>query len=116
MVDASPAFNISFTDGSTAIGPLADDTVGIGDVSIFGVRFGVAEEINSPMGPAVGVMGLGYSLNEAGERKYPNIPEVLTSSGKISSRLYSIFLDELGKQAARNIQGFWICIMSSHDI
>lgn len=97
VVAESPAFDTAFGDGSTATGPFAEDTIGIGDVSIEGVQFGVADEVNSTTGFAVGLMGLGYSLNEASKRQYPNIPEVLASSGEIASRLYSIWLNDVGE-------------------
>jgi hypothetical protein len=93
----SPAFNTTFGDGSTAVGPFAEDTIGIGDVTIKGVQFGVADEVQSTTGYAVGLMGLGYSFNEASRRQYPNIPEVLASSGEIASRLYSIWLNDVGE-------------------
>jgi len=66
-------------------------------VSIAGVEFGVADKVNSTTGYAVGLMGLGYSVNEASKRDYPNIPEVLASSGEIASRLYSVWLNDVGE-------------------
>lgn len=97
VVAQSPAFDTAFVDGSTAVGPFAEDTIGIGDVSIVGVQFGVAEESNSTAGYATGLMGLGYSRDESSKTPYPNIPEVLASSGEIASRLYSIWLNDLGE-------------------
>jgi len=44
-------------------------------------------------------MGVGYSANEAATQPYPNMPEILQQSGAINSRLYSVFLNELGKSA-----------------
>lgn len=92
----APAFDTAFGDGSTASGPFAEDTIGIGDVSIAGVEFGVADKVNSTTGFAVSLMGLGYSVNEASKRQYPNIPEVLATSGEIASRLYSVWLNDVG--------------------
>jgi hypothetical protein len=97
VIAESPAFNTAFGDGSTASGPFAEDTIGIGDVSIAGVEFGVADKVNSTTGYAVGLMGLGYSINEASKREYPNIPEVLATSGEIASRLYSVWLNDVGE-------------------
>ncbi|OQN96249.1 hypothetical protein B0A48_17811 [Cryoendolithus antarcticus] len=95
-VDPSPAFNTSFGDGSTAVGPFAQDVIGIGNVAIKGVQFGLAEEVNSTTGYAVGLMGLGYSLNEASQIQYPNMPEVLKEAGVTNSRLYSVYLNDEG--------------------
>lgn len=102
VVAESPAFDTAFGDGSTATGPFAEDIIGIGDVNIAGVEFGVADKVNSTTGFAVGLMGLGYSVNEASKRQYPNVPEVLASSGEIASRLYSIWLNDVGEFAYMN--------------
>ena len=94
IVDSYPAFNTSFGDGSTAVGPFSEDVFGIGDVMIDNVQFGVAEDVNSTSGYAVNLMGIGYSENEATEHIYPNIPEILRDTGVINSRLYSIYLND----------------------
>lgn len=74
-------------------------------MTIDGVQFGVADEVDSTTGFAVGLMGLGYSVNEASKREYPNVPEVLASSGEIASRLYSVWLNDVGK----------LCRSTSHN-
>jgi hypothetical protein len=93
----APAFNQLYGDGTTATGPLAMDTFGIGDVSISDVIFGLATETESKVGYSVGLMGIGYNIGEATSQetgKYPNIPEVLVSAGIINSRLFSVFLND----------------------
>ncbi|GAB1739788.1 hypothetical protein NU219Hw_g4725t1 [Hortaea werneckii] len=95
VVDPSPAFDAVFGDGSTAVGPYGEDTVGIGDVRLENVQFGLAEELDITTGYAVGLMGLGYSYTEATYDTYPNIPEVLRVTGVINSRLYSVYLNDL---------------------
>ncbi|CAK1359888.1 Candidapepsin-7 [Cercospora beticola] len=95
-VHAAPAFNTSFGDGSTALGPYGSDVVGIGHVLISPVQFGVATTVDSTTGFSLGLMGLGYSNNEAvtSQRNfYQNMPEVLKDAGEINSRLYSVFLN-----------------------
>ncbi|EMC90841.1 hypothetical protein BAUCODRAFT_99500 [Baudoinia panamericana UAMH 10762] len=94
IVEPAPAFNTSFGDGSTAVGPFATDEVCVGSVCVSNVQFGIAEEVNSTSGFAVGLLGLGYSENEATNTIYPNLPEVLKNAGVISSRLYSVFLND----------------------
>lgn len=95
-VQPAPAFNTSFGDGSTAVGPYGSDVVGIGDVLIAPVQFGVATSVDSATGFSIGLMGLGYSNNEAvtsTRNFYQNMPEVLSDAGEINSRLYSVFLN-----------------------
>jgi hypothetical protein len=59
------------------------------------VQFGVAEEVNSTTGYAIGLMGVGYSENEATQHQYPNMPEVLRDTRVINSRLYSVYLNDV---------------------
>ncbi|SMR49739.1 unnamed protein product [Zymoseptoria tritici ST99CH_3D1] len=95
--EASPAFNTSFGDGSTAVGPYGQDMIGIGDVVVSPVQFGLAEEVDTSTGYSIGLLGLGYSTNEAVSGTtdfYENLPEVLARSGEINSRLYSIYLND----------------------
>ncbi|KAI7370714.1 hypothetical protein KC354_g1069 [Hortaea werneckii] len=98
VVDPYPAFDTAFGDGSTATGEYGEDTVGIGDVRIENVQFGLAEGLYITTGYAVGLMGLGYSYLEPIEYTddlYPNIPEVLRATGVTNSRLYSVSLNDL---------------------
>lgn len=76
------------------MGPFGSDVLGLGDVLIPDVQFGLAEETNSTSGYAEGLMGVGYSQFEGGDSKYPNVPEVLRDAGVINSRLYSIYLND----------------------
>lgn len=92
-------FNTSFGDGSTATGDLGKDTVYIGDVVLENVQLGIASEVDTTTGYSVGLMGIGYSYNEAATNKYPNMPEVLKDAGAINSRLYSVFLNDIGTTA-----------------
>lgn len=71
--------------------------VGIGDVLVSPVQFGVANEVNSTTGYSIGLMGIGYASNEAVQSRrdfYPNMPEVLKDAGEINSRLYSVYLND----------------------
>ncbi|EME44964.1 hypothetical protein DOTSEDRAFT_87444 [Dothistroma septosporum NZE10] len=97
QVEAAPAFNTSFGDGSTATGPYGSDVVGVGDVQVSPAQFGVAEEVDSTTGFAIGLLGLGYSTNEGvtdPRNYYQNLPEVLREAGVIKSRLYSVYLND----------------------
>ncbi|KAK4553333.1 hypothetical protein LTR86_009633 [Recurvomyces mirabilis] len=106
IADPAPAFNTSFGDGSTAVGPFGQDVVGLGDVLISNVQFGVAQEVNSTTGYAIGLMGVGYSENEAVQQHfYPNMPEVLRDTGVINSRLYSVFLNDVAEYSGSILFG-----------
>lgn len=66
----------------------------INDLCIDNVQFGLATEVNSTVGPAIGLMGVGATDIEATRSYYPNIPEVLVDAGIINSRLYSLYLND----------------------
>ena len=91
----APAFDTKFGDGSTASGPFASDVVCLSDICITNVQFGVAQEVKATTGYALGLLGIGYSLNEATRHNYPNMPEVLVDAGEIESRLYSVYLNTI---------------------
>ncbi|KAI7264318.1 hypothetical protein KC345_g8853 [Hortaea werneckii] len=98
VVDPYPAFDIAFGDGSTATDEYGEDTVGIGDVRIENVQFGLAKGLYITTGYAVGLMGSGYSYLEPIEYTddlYPDIAEVLRATGVTNSRLYSVYLNDL---------------------
>ncbi|KAI7144800.1 hypothetical protein KC344_g5031 [Hortaea werneckii] len=98
VVDPFPAFDTAFGDGSSATGEYGEDTVGIGNVRIEHVQFGLASSLYITTGYAVGLMGLGYNYIEAvdaTDELYPNIPEVLRATGVTNSRLYSVYLNDL---------------------
>ena len=89
-IAASPALNISYADGSNAIGPLVEDTIEIGNVNLSNVKCGLVLQGSSSTGFTTGVMGIGYATVESIGTRSPNIPEVLVAAGAINSRLYSI--------------------------
>jgi hypothetical protein len=89
-------FNITYADGSGAAGDYVTDTLHLGSSTLDAFEFGVAATSSS----AVGVMGVGYTLNEAilefqGTTTYNNFPLALTKAGLINSNAYSLWLDDL---------------------
>lgn len=94
QIAASPALNITYADGSTATGPLVEDTIEFGNVNISDVQFGLVQQGSSSTGFTTGVMGIGYSSVQSIGTRYPNIPKVLVAAGGINSRLYSIYLND----------------------
>jgi hypothetical protein len=55
-------------------------------------------------GEQVGILGLGYSVREASARRigirYPYFVETLVNAGQIASRLYSLYLANLGQYSS----------------
>ncbi|KAJ5107561.1 hypothetical protein N7456_004236 [Penicillium angulare] len=88
-------FNISYADSSSAGGIYATDTVHIGDAEIKSLQFGIGYESSSE----VGVLGIGYTTNEASEsttgESYANLPKAMVNKGLIQSNAYSLWLNDL---------------------
>lgn len=83
-------FNISYVDGSAALGDYVTDTICIGGQSINDFQFGVGTRSSS----AEGVLGIGYAINEVQVSRgrgspYPNLPQRMVDEGLIKSNAYS---------------------------
>lgn len=89
-------FNISYVDGTAAVGDYVTDVLTFGGVSLDDFQFGVGESSSSSQG----VLGIGYASNEvavnrAGLDPYPNLPEAFVNAGLIASNAYSLWLNDL---------------------
>ncbi|KIX09933.1 uncharacterized protein Z518_01014 [Rhinocladiella mackenziei CBS 650.93] len=89
-------FNISYVDGSGAIGDYVTDTLHFGGHTLNDFQFGIGETSSSQQG----VLGIGYASNEvqvnrAGLDPYPNLPEALVNASLIASNAYSLWLNDL---------------------
>lgn len=89
-------FNISYVDGSAALGDYVSDTLHFGGVTLENFQFGIGETSSSEEG----VLGIGYTSNEvqvgrAGLQPYPNLPAALLEAGHIRSNAYSLWLNDL---------------------
>jgi len=89
-------FNISYVDGSGAVGDYVADTMQFAGITLGDFQFGVGDESASNMG----VLGIGYTIievqvNRAGGEAYPNLPQALVDGGHINSNAYSLWLNDL---------------------
>lgn len=92
----SSNFNISYADGSGAVGDYVTDTIRIGGITLKDFQFGVGYSSSS----SEGVLGIGYASNEVqvgrfGQSAYPNLPRAMVENGLISSNAYSLWLNDL---------------------
>ncbi|KAJ4012255.1 hypothetical protein NW766_007556 [Fusarium irregulare] len=99
-------FNISYADGSGASGDYATDTFRMGNVSIKDLQFGIGYVTSDNEG----VLGIGYSTNEAVVNQpnpefYKNMPARLSSDGAIASNAYSLYLDNLDSATGKILFG-----------
>jgi hypothetical protein len=95
-------FSIQYQDQTGASGDYITDTFSIGGATIKALEMGLAYNSSS----AVGVLGIGYQINEASDSSqssdptiapftYPSIIDTMVSQGLISSMAYSLYLDDL---------------------
>lgn len=92
----SSQFNITYADGSGAVGDYATDTLAIGGVTLQNLQFGIGYQSASQEG----ILGIGYTTNEVQVntyrgQTYPNVPELMAKNGIIRSNAYSLWLDDL---------------------
>ncbi|TGO49581.1 hypothetical protein BCON_0206g00160 [Botryotinia convoluta] len=90
------AFNISYVDGTGSTGDYFQDTFSIGGATVKGFTMGLATDTSI----SIGIMGIGYNSSEANIQTgngttYPNLPNVMVSSGLIKTNAYSLWLDDL---------------------
>ncbi|KAH9837508.1 putative aspartic-type endopeptidase opsB [Teratosphaeria destructans] len=89
-------FNITYEDGSGAVGDYATDVVSFGGISLKNQQFGIGYSSSS----GEGVIGIGYAINEAAteygsQLEYANVPRKLVEEGYIQSNAYSLWLNDL---------------------
>ncbi|POS79558.1 candidapepsin-3 precursor [Diaporthe helianthi] len=99
-------FNISYVDGSGAIGDYVTDTTSIGGTTLSNFQFGIGYTSSS----AQGILGVGYTANEvqvgrAGMSPYDNLPAKMKAEGKISSNAYSLWLNDLDASTGQILFG-----------
>lgn len=92
-------FNISYVDGTGAIGDYFQDSFAIGDFTLSNFEMGLARSTTI----GTGIMGIGYNNSEANVNLksggdgtiYPNLPIALLNQNKIKSVTYSLWLNDL---------------------
>ena len=99
-------FNISYVDGSGAVGDYVSDTLGFGSVALTGFQFGIGTQSSSQEG----VLGIGYQINEVQVNRaqlepYPNLPAALVNANFINSAAYSLWLNDLDASMGKILFG-----------
>ncbi|KAK7203448.1 aspartic peptidase domain-containing protein [Myxozyma melibiosi] len=84
-------FSITYADSSSASGVYLTDTITVGSSSVSDFTFAVASNTSSDLG----VLGIGFTTNEAAAETYENLPARLASDGVIQSNAYSLWLNSL---------------------
>ncbi|EAW15847.1 pepsin-like aspartic protease [Aspergillus fischeri NRRL 181] len=92
----SSDFNISYADGTGAVGDYATDILHIGGSTLKNLQFGIGYSSSS----SEGVLGIGYPSNEVqvgryGKDAYSNLPRAMVDQGLIRSNAYSLWLNDL---------------------
>ena len=92
----SSDFNISYVDGTGALGDYRSDTLNIGGAKLENLQFGLGLDSSSPEG----ILGIGYPINEIqvnrnNKKQYSNVPQAMVDAKLIQSPAYSLWLDDL---------------------
>lgn len=83
-------FQIQYLDGSTASGDYVTDHFEIGDTVIESLQMGLANQTAS----GTGVLGIGFTANEAAEVPYPNLVDQMVAQNFILTKAYSLYLND----------------------
>lgn len=83
-------FQIQYLDGSTASGDYITDHFEIGDTVIESLQMGLASQTAS----GTGVLGIGYTANEAADTLYPNLVDQMVAQNFIPTKAYSLYLND----------------------
>ena len=97
-----------YGDGSRVQGPYFNDNFAVGGQTVSGLTMGLVTASSGTI--RSGIMGMGLDTNEAitveHRPPYKNFPDQLFVQGLISSKAFSLYLDDLGKSAkAINLPG-----------
>lgn len=104
---AAGEFNISYADNSGATGDYISDDLTIGGAKITALEMGLAHHATL----ITGLLGIGYDVNEAsdaltkGNFVYPSIIDQMVSQGLITTKAYSLYLDDLTSSTGSIIFG-----------
>lgn len=102
----SSDFNVSYVDGTAALGDYVTDNVAIGGASLQDLQFGIGYRSTT----SEAILGIGYTIGEAqvnrnGGQPYPNIPQAMADAGLINTNAYSIWLDDLASSTGSILFG-----------
>ncbi len=86
----SRGFNITYLDGGGALGDYISDDFTIGGTTVKSLQMGYATSVSR----GTGILGVGFSNNEATTKRYPNLIDSLASQGLISTKAYSLYLND----------------------
>ncbi|KAJ9604867.1 hypothetical protein H2200_010982 [Cladophialophora chaetospira] len=105
LVNENTPFSTSYFDGTAFSGNYIADTVSVGDATATGVILALASSVSSKNSALHGIMGIGLDGLEASPTKYNGFIDDLYNEGIISSKSYTIFLDDVGDSAGSIIFG-----------
>jgi hypothetical protein len=101
MISAG-GFKISYVDTTGATGDYIRDEFLFGQVGhSMQLQIGLANHTQN----SVGVMGIGYDTNEATNNQYYNFMDEMVSDGLTNTKLYSLWLNDLGSSSGSILFG-----------
>ena len=94
-------FSIEYGDLTSSQGSFYKDTVGFGGISIKNQQFADVTTTSVDQG----IMGIGFTADEAGYNLYDNVPVTLKKQGIINKNAYSLYLNSEDASTGKIIFG-----------
>ncbi|KAK1763551.1 aspartic peptidase domain-containing protein [Phialemonium atrogriseum] len=94
-------FSITYIDQSTAAGDYISDDFTIAGTTIKSLQMGLVSDVDR----GTGVLGIGYNSSESTIHTYPNLVDQFVNQGLISSRAYSLWLNDRRSDAGTILFG-----------
>lgn len=88
FTNLSTVFSIKYVDGSEVEGYYFTDDITVGGAEITTVQMGLADTSDL----TYGIMGIGFTADEAASKLYPNVIDKFYSEGLIEAKAYSLYL------------------------
>jgi hypothetical protein len=112
FVETDPEdFQIGYADGTQITGDYANETISLAGVTVPDMTIGVAKDMTGAPGGNdalfTGLVGVGFDTNEAiygqsnGTKEFPTIVSQLVDQGKINTRAFSLWLNDLSECISR---------------
>ncbi|KAM7209662.1 Aspartic peptidase domain containing protein [Naviculisporaceae sp. PSN 640] len=83
-------FDIMYLDGGGASGDFISDDFTIAGTTVKSLQMGYAKQTSR----GTGILGIGFNTSVSADKPYPNIIDELQNQGKITTKAYSLYLND----------------------
>ncbi|CAK7206587.1 hypothetical protein SEUCBS139899_009386 [Sporothrix eucalyptigena] len=98
---SSNGFDISYLDGTGSSGDYISDNFEVAGTTVKSLQMGYATQTVR----GTGIMGISYSASESTENIYPNLIDQFQEQGLISTKAYSLYLNDFRSESGSILFG-----------